>query len=155
MLQFFANIPYTWNYFSISCIPINFSSNILYPGNFFCEYPVSRKPLKGLIWQASNTFHFTHSMCNISGIFRKWNKFILRRINASIKFSRIFIAVDFFCCFDDKDICITLGLQHETDTFCARWGAFKNGTAPVFSTETSHWTSPSSCSSSDVLARLS
>ena len=43
----FANIPYPWNYFSISCIPITFSSNIPYPGNFFREYPVSRKPLMG------------------------------------------------------------------------------------------------------------
>ena len=47
MLQFFANIPYPWNYFSISCIPITFSSNIPYPGNFSREYPVSRKPLMG------------------------------------------------------------------------------------------------------------
>ena len=51
MLQFFANIPYPWNYFSMSCIPITFSSNILYPGNFFCEYPISQKPLMGpLYW---------------------------------------------------------------------------------------------------------
>ena len=27
--------------------PNNFSSNIPYPGNFFREYPVSRKPLMG------------------------------------------------------------------------------------------------------------
>ena len=39
--------PVPWNYFSISCIPITFSSNIPYPGNFFCEYPVSRKTLIG------------------------------------------------------------------------------------------------------------
>ena len=42
MLQFFANIPYPWNYFSISRIPITFSSNIPYPGNFFPQ--LSRIP---------------------------------------------------------------------------------------------------------------
>ena len=47
LIWFFLNIPYPWNYFSISCIPITFSSNIPYPGNFFREYPVSRKPLMG------------------------------------------------------------------------------------------------------------
>ena len=43
----FTNIPYPWDYFSISCVPITFSSNIPYPGNFFREYPVSWKPLIG------------------------------------------------------------------------------------------------------------
>ena len=42
MLQFFANFPYPWYYFSISCIPITFSSNIPYPGNFFPQ--ISRIP---------------------------------------------------------------------------------------------------------------
>ena len=30
-LIYFSFIPYPWNYFSISCIPITFSSNIPYP----------------------------------------------------------------------------------------------------------------------------
>ena len=42
-----SRIPETTSHYPILCIPINFSSNIPYPGNFFREYPVSRKPLIG------------------------------------------------------------------------------------------------------------
>ena len=58
MLQFFANIPYPWNYnFSISCIPITFSSNIPYPGNILRDYPVSQKPLMGPLYLTSVGLH--------------------------------------------------------------------------------------------------
>ena len=70
MLQVFANIPYPWNYFSISCIPITFSSNIPYPGNFFHKYPISRKPLMGPhIWNFMVMAYFVLTLLG----FRSYN----------------------------------------------------------------------------------
>ena len=81
----YPEYPVPWNYFSTSCIPITFSSNIPYPGNFFGEYPVSRKTLIGPhFWTWCNIikqFSSTHYLTFFHFMQWDYSKFILKQLD--------------------------------------------------------------------------